>query len=115
MWFKISVWRRYNRKNLMPCGCKKAAEAIKKAAVTGGHIAQGFGSLGIEKVTGKEVLKYARTDERIAICRDCEFADWRNNKKRLWCAQCGCFVPAKARVENEKCPKGKWDQLEKGK
>ena len=98
----------------MPCGCKKAASAIKGAAVKGGHIAQGFTSLGVEKLTGKEVMKYERTDERIAICRSCEFADWRNNKKRLWCGQCGCFVPWKARVENEKCPKGFWEILNDG-
>jgi hypothetical protein len=98
----------------MSCNCKKAAKAIKGAAVKGSHIAQGFTSLSVEKLTGKEVLKYARTDERIKICRTCEFNDWRNNNKRLWCGECGCFVPAKARVKDEKCPKGFWEILENG-
>jgi hypothetical protein len=92
----------------MPCGCGKT---VKNAAVKASHIAQGFTSLAVESVTGVEVLKYARTDERIAICRTCEFADWRNNNKRLWCGKCGCFVPAKARVEKEKCPMGFWAKL----
>lgn len=95
----------------MPCGCGKAATAIKGAGVKVSHIAKGFTSLAVEIITGKEVLKYARTDERIKICRTCEFKDWRNNNKRLWCGQCGCFVPAKARVEEEKCPMGFWAVL----
>ena len=78
------------------------------------NIAHGFTSLAVEKATGKEVLKYSRTDERIAICRDCEFNYWKKNKKRLWCKECGCFVPAKARVESEKCPKGFWEILNDG-
>lgn len=78
------------------------------------NIVQGFTSLAVEKVTGKEVLKYERTDERIQICRECEFNYWKNNNRRLWCKLCGCFVPAKARVENEKCPKGFWEILNDG-
>ena len=29
-------------------------------------------------------------------------------RRNLFCRICKCFVPAKARVENEKCPIGKW-------
>lgn len=24
------------------------------------------------------------------------------------CKKCGCFIPAKVRMESEKCPDGKW-------
>ena len=107
------------------------------------NIARGYTSLAVEKVTGKEVLKYARTGERIAICRGCEFQTWMTkleyakwlvdhgidvvekfedltqlpmlpkyplDKKRrnIYCRLCKCFIPAKARVEDERCPKNKW-------
>jgi len=29
--------------------------------------------------------------------------------KQLFCSICKCYVPAKVRVESEKCPKGKWN------
>ena len=29
-------------------------------------------------------------------------------RSNLFCRLCKCFVPAKARVENQKCPLGKW-------
>ncbi len=93
----------------MTC-CGKSKIVIQK----GLHIAQAYTSLAVEKVTGKEVLKYGRTDERIAICRVCKFKNWKNNNKRLWCKLCGCFVPAKARIEKEKCPKGFWEILNDG-
>ena len=92
----------------MVCGCTKTTQALKGALIKGSHVVHGFTSLGVEKTLGKEFLKYARTDERINICRTCEFNDWSNDNKRLWCRVCGCFVPAKARVADEKCPKGKW-------
>lgn len=93
----------------MPCGtCGK----VKKAATTGLHVAQGFTSLAVEKTTGQEVMKYEKTDSRIKICRTCEFNRWRNNNRSLWCKLCGCFVPAKARVKDEKCPKGFWETVD---
>jgi len=51
-------------------------------------------------------IKYEFTDGRIRICRGCPENYWI--KKTLWCGKCGCFVPAKARVEAEKCPLNKW-------
>ena len=51
-------------------------------------------------------IKFEFTDGRIEICRGCEKNYWI--KKGLWCSICKCFVPGKARVENEKCPLNKW-------
>ena len=31
-------------------------------------------------------------------------------KKKDMCAECGCFIPAKARVVLESCPLDKWSQ-----
>jgi len=65
------------------------------------NIAKGYTAL----VTGK---KYEFADSRIRICRKCEHNYWI--KKTLWCSICKCYIPAKANVKDEKCPKDKWDK-----
>jgi len=45
----------------------------------------------------KEMARY-----RLAFCNECP------NKKNGRCKLCGCFVKAKVRVENQKCPDGRW-------
>ena len=30
--------------------------------------------------------------------------------RKLFCSICKCFIPAKARVADEKCPKDKWNE-----
>ena len=50
-----------------------------------------------------------RSDEeireyRLGICRGCEFFKPRFEK----CGKCGCFMRAKAMLDNAKCPIGKW-------
>lgn len=39
---------------------------------------------------------------RMKICKRCEFNDHN------WCMKCGCFLPAKTKVESEKCHENKW-------
>ncbi len=51
-------------------------------------------------------VKYEFTDDRIRICQKCKKNYWI--KRTLWCSICKCFIPAKASVENEKCPLNKW-------
>lgn len=44
--------------------------------------------------------------ERRHICRNCPAM-----KRILWqdvCTDCGCFLNAKTRVEDEQCPRGRW-------
>ena len=42
--------------------------------------------------------------ERIMTCRDCDkFREVQNE-----CAECGCYLPAKARIVLDSCPLGKW-------
>ena len=42
--------------------------------------------------------------ERIMICRDCDkFREVQNE-----CAECGCYLPAKARIVLDSFPLGKW-------
>ena len=47
---------------------------------------------------------------RHEICKSCEM--WI--KKKDMCAECGCFIPAKARVILESCPLDKWSQDKEG-
>ncbi len=51
-------------------------------------------------------VKYEFTDDRIRACQKCEKNYWI--KRTLWCSICKCYIPAKARVEDEKCPLDKW-------
>jgi hypothetical protein len=43
-------------------------------------------------------------NERIDICKSCEFYNKSYNK----CNVCGCFLDIKATWNSEKCPTGKW-------
>jgi hypothetical protein len=63
------------------------------------NIVKGFTALA----TGK---KYEFTDGRIAMCRSCESNYWIS--KKIFCSICKCYIPAKARVKDEKCPLDKW-------
>lgn len=43
-------------------------------------------------------------DQRLQVCRACQWYD------SLWirCRHCGCFLKAKVKLKNQKCPIGKW-------
>lgn len=41
---------------------------------------------------------------RLKICEKCE-----HKTKINICDLCGCFVAAKAKMKNSKCPEGKWN------
>lgn len=43
-------------------------------------------------------------NERMAICRSCPFFKLPFNK----CEKCGCFMDLKTKLENARCPIGKW-------
>lgn len=40
--------------------------------------------------------------KRMSKCLDCDLLRW------WFCKDCGCFIPAKTRVEDEDCPLEKW-------
>ena len=75
--------------------CGKAKYVLDK----GKNIAVGYANLARGK-------KYEFTDSRIRKCQKCEYNYWI--KRTLWCSVCKCYIPAKARVEEEICPKGLW-------
>jgi len=41
-------------------------------------------------------------NKRLPICVECQF------RKGFTCGECGCWLQAKARIQDEECPKGKW-------
>lgn len=41
---------------------------------------------------------------RLEICKGCEFYREKTNQ----CKKCGCFMKLKTKLENAKCPIGKW-------
>jgi len=47
--------------------------------------------------------------ERVNICKSCERFDDLENR----CMECGCYVPAKAKMILDSCPLSKWDADEK--
>ena len=69
------------------------------------NIVRGFATLGRDVVIGKN--KYEFTDSRVRVCQKCMQNEWRGRK--LFCKECNCFIPAKARVPDEKCPLNKWE------
>jgi len=72
-----------------------------KTIQKGKNIAKGWTNV----ILGK---KYEWTDGRIRICRKCEYNYWIG--RAIFCRICKCPIPQKASVENEKCPKDKWDK-----
>jgi len=82
----------------MSCGgCGK--KLTKFLAEKPFHIIKGFTALA----AGKE---YEFTKDRISECEKCEKKVMVGSM--LFCSICKCFIPAKARVKEEKCPLGKW-------
>ena len=47
--------------------------------------------------------KETRSQERLAICKECPELRALNN-----CRQCGCFMNIKTRIYSATCPLGKW-------
>jgi hypothetical protein len=42
--------------------------------------------------------------KRVLTCRECDKYDELNNR----CIECGCYVPAKAKIILDSCPLNKW-------
>jgi len=80
-------------------GC---CDKTRRLANTTKHIAQGWTALA-------RGTKYEFTDDRVRVCQGCEDNYWIGGS--LWCSICKCLIPAKARVEGEDCPKGRWVPL----
>ena len=81
--------------------CDKTKQKVRSAARTARQIATGYINLA-------RGAKYEFTDDRVRICRRCDDHYWI--KHALFCSICKCFIPAKARVEENTCPLNKWEK-----
>lgn len=81
------------------CGaCKSVVNAAKAAGRVIGAI-----------VTGKPVLVTpVEQAARLKVCVGCDQFEIATGKRPARCADCGCFVKAKATLATESCPRGKW-------
>ncbi len=63
------------------------------------------------KNNGIDILKNFTQLERLP-----KLPKYKQSKKhnKLFCRLCKCFIPGKARVEDMKCPLGKWQRENKG-
>ena len=76
--------------------CDKIRQAV--------NISKGFARLAAD--TLRVTRKAPATDDRIRTCQNCKASYWKG--RTLWCKMCGCYVPAKARVDSEQCPLRRW-------
>ncbi len=81
--------------------CGKAKQKVRSAVKTARQITTGYVNLA----RGKE---YEFTKERVRTCRKCDDHYWI--KHALFCSICKCYVPAKARVKENTCPRGRWEK-----
>ena len=52
----------------------------------------------------RDVVSDEVYNERVSICNACDKFD----KNEVRCTECGCFIPAKAKVILDSCPLDKW-------
>ena len=62
------------------------------------------------KENGYVLVDSATASRRLEACMKCEFA--ASNGFYGICKKCGCDIETKARMESEKCPIDRWDNLE---
>jgi hypothetical protein len=70
------------------------------------------------KTLARSLYKWARAgflktskkqlNQRMKICKGCEFWDSKAWSETGKCTKCGCSTWAKLRIRTEKCPIGKW-------
>lgn len=56
----------------------------------------------ISELSQKEKTPKDEFDDRLLICRECEWLQVAT------CQACGCFVEVRAAVRKQKCPYHKW-------
>lgn len=58
---------------------------------------------GVDQSVAPEIAQ-----SRLNTCLGCD----RLNQTLQQCKECGCFVRAKTKFKQEKCPLGKWSEVE---
>lgn len=73
-------------------------QGLSKTVANGQRIAKGWAYLA-------GGVNQELSESRVKVCNNC--AQLRGG---LVCAQCGCEVHAKSRLQEEKCPLNKWPE-----
>ena len=61
----------------------------------------------------KALVKYFLFGERVSAetyakrLEECDYCLYENKKKMI-CGKCGCYLKEKLKMSTEKCPEGKW-------
>ena len=64
-------------------------------------------AVGKGALEGKDVLAPdLETQRRMDICKGCPFL--KDFASQPQCQKCGCFMSAKTKLAESKCPEGKW-------
>jgi len=69
------------------------------------------GQIGLTYADWARGRKCAATHDRVRVCQKCDRRHWIGSS--LWCKECWCFIPVKARRAENRCPLGRWDHLPK--
>ena len=67
-------------------------------------LARAIGREVVARVQGERLGAEARL-ARLQVCEGCP------KRSGLWCNECGCYLPAKARFVSEECPLGLWEKF----
>lgn len=79
------------------------AAAVLTLAWVRGRLAALYHRLAaVERRLGASKASEGLAKARLAACATCPFY------AAGFCRQCGCYMPAKAYIEQAKCPKGNW-------
>ena len=65
------------------------------------NIVKSFLKLALNAIGGIKGEEERIAKERLKICEPC------NNRKRMKCGMCGCYLPAKV-LSDSRCPIDKW-------
>lgn len=90
----------------MSCSkCNQAWDIVQKGALGMAKVAMGVEKTDDAKIKQRlmkcqQCAHLKRVHKDIAVHADIGLADT--------CQVCGCFIRAKVRLQNEKCPDGKW-------
>jgi len=81
------------------------------AATRIGNAAKAVGRV-VDAVARGEPVAVLETHriERLEICMN--KCPWMVDEALAECSACGCYIPLKARLATEQCPKGRWDALD---
>ena len=105
----IEMFISSNKKTYLCKKCGKMVEAKEKGEEKNfppivDQASNFVGSMVNFAKSGFKTTDEEEKERRLNICYDCD----RFDKASIRCLECGCKLKAKANIDSEKCPLGKW-------